>query len=107
MTEILSDPAFEHAPVGLALLEDRIIKRCNLAFAEIFGGTVEELCDLPVAALYPSVEDYQRIGERLQMPDAQKGLYHDERIMRRTTGGLFWCRVRGRSIVPASGQTRA
>lgn len=97
MTEILSDPAFEHAPVGLALLEDRIIKRCNLAFAEIFGGSVEELCDLPVAALYPSVEDYQRIGERLQMPDAQKGLYHDERIMRRTSGGLFWCRVRGRS----------
>ncbi len=97
MTQSASDPAFDFAPVGLALLEDRIIKRCNLQFAEIFGGSVTELCDLPIAALYPSVEDYQRIGERLQTPEAQSGLYSDERIMRRTSGRLFWCRVRGRS----------
>lgn len=97
----MSDPAFEFAPVGLAVLEDRIIKRCNPQFAEIFGSSVADLCALPIAALYPSVEDYQRIGERLQMPEAQTGLYHDERIMRRTSGGLFWCRVRGRSTSPA------
>ncbi|NIZ14539.1 PAS and helix-turn-helix domain-containing protein [Phaeobacter sp. HF9A] len=93
----MSDPAFDLAPVGLALLDHRIIKRCNLLFAEIFGGEPQELCELPIAALYPSVEDYQRIGERLRMPEAQSGLYHDERIMRRTDGALFWCRVRGRS----------
>ncbi|KUP92317.1 PAS and helix-turn-helix domain-containing protein [Tritonibacter horizontis] len=98
MTDPSSDLAFDFAPVGLALLEQRVIKRCNLQFAETFGGTPGELRDLPVAALYPSVEDYQRIGERLQLPEAQQGLYHDERIMRRMSGALFWCRVRGRSI---------
>ena len=94
----MSDPAFDYAPVGLALLEHRIIKRCNLQFADTFGATPAELCELPIAALYPSVEDYQRIGEILQMPESQSGFYHDERIMRRTSGALFWCRVRGRSL---------
>ncbi|GLP85228.1 PAS and helix-turn-helix domain-containing protein [Tritonibacter mobilis] len=94
----MSDPAFDYAPVGLALLEHRIIKRCNLQFADTFGATPAELCELPIAALYPSVEDYQRIGEILQMPESQSGFYHDERIMRRTSGALFWCRVRGRSM---------
>ncbi|WP_114961247.1 PAS and helix-turn-helix domain-containing protein [Tritonibacter mobilis] len=94
----MSDPAFDYAPVGLALLEHRIIKRCNLQFADTFGATPAELCELPIAALYPSVEDYQRIGEILQMPESQSGFYHDERIMRRTSGVLFWCRVRGRSM---------
>lgn len=93
----MSDPAFEFAPVGLALLEHRVIKRCNLQFAETFGGSPAELCELPIAALYPSAEDYQRIGEILQLPEAQSGVYNDERIMRRTSGALFWCRVRGRS----------
>ena len=94
----MSDPAFDFAPVGLALLEHRVIKRCNQQFADTFGGSCAELTELPIAALYPSPEDYLRIGARLQMPEARSGVYHDERIMRRTSGALFWCRVRGRSI---------
>ena len=96
----MSDPAFDYAPVGLALLEHRIIKRCNLQFADTFGAAPAELCELPIAALYPSVEDYQRIGEILQMPESQSGFYHDERIMRRTSGALFWCRCRYCGILP-------
>ena len=74
MTQASSDPAFDYAPVGLAVLEDRIIKRCNLQFADIFGGTVAELCDLPVAALYPSAEDYHRIGEAIEDGDENEAL---------------------------------
>lgn len=94
------DLAFDYAPVGLALLEDRILRRCNQMFAEIFGAPPEELVNSPIADFYPSAEDYQRIGELLQMPEAQIGVYHDERIMRRCTGALFWCRVRGKSLTP-------
>ncbi len=28
------------------------------------------------------------------------GRYHDERVMRRHDGDLFWCRVRGQSLTP-------
>ncbi|KIC17642.1 LuxR C-terminal-related transcriptional regulator [Leisingera sp. ANG-Vp] len=96
----MSDLAFDHAPVGLAVLERRVITRCNLQFAATFGGAPGDYTGMPVAELYPSREDYQRIGAVLQQPEAQSGSYNDERIMRRRAGELFWCRVRGRSVTP-------
>jgi PAS domain S-box-containing protein len=97
----MSDIAFDHAPVGLAVLENRVIIRCNQQFAATFGGGPAQYSDLLIADLYPSQEDYQRIGALLQQDEgAKSGLYNDERIMRRRSGELFWCRVRGRSITP-------
>lgn len=96
----MSDLAFDHAPVGLAVLERRVITRCNLQFAATFGGAPVEYSGMLMAELYPSQEDFQRIGALLQQPKAQGGNYSDERIMRRRTGELFWCRVRGRSVTP-------
>ncbi|CAM3648923.1 PAS and helix-turn-helix domain-containing protein [Phaeobacter inhibens] len=96
----MTDLAFEFAPVGIALLDQRVIQRCNQQFAETFGGDSSSYVGLPIAELYPSREDFQRIGDRLQQPDAQSGHYNDERIMRRRNGDLFWCRVRGRSLTP-------
>lgn len=96
----LDDLAFEHAPVGLALLDHRILRRCNLQFAETFGGAPGDFVAMPIADLYPSQEDFDRIGTRLKQEDAKAGRYNDERIMRRLNGSLFWCRVRGRSVTP-------
>ena len=55
---------------------------------------------LPVFDLYPSSDDFERIGERLQEIESEQDYYSDERIMRRRSGELFWCRVRGQSISP-------
>ena len=96
----MTDIAFDHAPIGLAQLEQRIIQRCNLQFAETFGDAPEAFVGIEIAELYPSREDYDRIGTRLQQDDVQAGRYDDERIMRRRSGDLFWCRVRGRSLTP-------
>ena len=92
--------AFDHAPVGLAVLENRIIRHCNLQFAEIFGDTPSDYADVPLAHYYPSVEDYRRIGERGLNAMRETGRYADERVMKRRDGTLFWCRVRGRSLTP-------
>lgn len=96
----LNDMAFDHAPVGLAVLENRIIRHCNLQFAATFGGTPEDYRDVPLAHFYPSIEDYRRIGERWLAAMRKTGHYADERVMRRGDGALFWCRVRGRSVTP-------
>ena len=96
----MTDIAFDHAPIGLAQLENRIIRRCNLQFAETFGDTPASFVDLEISVLYPSREDFDRIGTLLQQENAQSGRYDDERIMRRRNGDLFWCRVRGRSLTP-------
>ncbi|MBT8152846.1 PAS and helix-turn-helix domain-containing protein [Epibacterium ulvae] len=96
----MNEFAFDHAPVGLAVLEDRVIKTCNLQFAQTFCGDTAEFLDRTIAELYPSQEDFQRVGNVLQHLDAPEGSYTDERIMRRLNGELFWCRVRGRSTSP-------
>lgn len=96
----MSDIAFDHAPVGLAVLERRIILRCNIQFARTFGGAPSEYSAVPIAELYPTVEEFHRIGALLQEEEHRTGSYSDERIMRRRSGELFWCRVRGRSVSP-------
>ncbi|MCE8007877.1 LuxR C-terminal-related transcriptional regulator [Aestuariivita sp.] len=96
----MSDPGFEHAPLGLAELENRIIMRCNARFAAIFGATAQSFAHQPIAELYPSHEEYERVGARGLAMMQDSGRYTDERIMRRRDGGLFWCRVRGQSLTP-------
>ncbi len=92
--------AFDHAPVGLALLEHRIIRACNRQFAAIFGDTPADYVNMPLARYYPSIEDYRRIGERGLAAMRKTGRYTDERVMKRRNGTLFWCRVRGQSLTP-------
>jgi PAS domain S-box-containing protein len=100
MADDLERIGFEHAPVGLIVSRHRVIEVCNARFCEIFGYRREELQGSSLARLYPSTEEFQRIGiiglERMR----GSGRYVDERIMRRRNGALFWCRVRGQSLTP-------
>lgn len=92
--------AFDHAPIGLCVLEHRVIRQCNRQFARIFGAPPETLEDVPLAEFYPSIEDYRRIGARGLEQMRLTGTYQDERVMKRRDGGLFWCRARGQSLTP-------
>ncbi|PIE13120.1 MAG: helix-turn-helix transcriptional regulator [Rhodobacterales bacterium] len=96
----LSELAFDHAPVGLAVLERRVIRTCNLEFSRIFGETPAFHAGQPIALLYPSQQDFETIGARGLAAMRDSGRYSDERIMRRIDGTLFWCRVRGQSLTP-------
>ncbi|WP_239113242.1 LuxR C-terminal-related transcriptional regulator [Shimia biformata] len=97
--DIIAD-AFDNAPIGLAVLENRQIIRCNRAFAEMFRDTVAAIEGEPIAAFYASEEDFQTIGARVYARMRETGRHHDERVMRRRDGDLFWCRVRGQSTSP-------
>ncbi|MGE0502690.1 MAG: PAS domain S-box protein [Rhizobiaceae bacterium] len=94
----LHEIIFHSAPVGLVLTEDRVIRACNPAFAEIFGYERSELIDRSFAVLYPSHEEFVRIRNVGVEPLKKTNRYSDERIMARKGGQLFWCRVRGRSL---------
>ncbi len=94
------DTLFQFAPTGLALLENRVIRRCNARFCEIFGGPEVAFIGQATARLYPSDEEFERIGARGLAVMRDSGRYDDERIMRRLDGTLFWCRVRGQSLTP-------
>lgn len=55
---------FHLAPVGLAVLRNRIVQCCNEAFASMFGYSPDELRERPVPMLYPSVHEFEHIGAR-------------------------------------------
>ena len=90
--------AFDLAPVGLCVSRNRVIQRCNQAFAAMFGYQPIELNGESLERLYPSIEEFEHIG-RLGLPVMREtGSYTDDRIMRHRDGHLFWCHVSGRSL---------
>ncbi|MBN9411993.1 MAG: PAS and helix-turn-helix domain-containing protein [Burkholderiales bacterium] len=91
---------FEHAPVGLMVTRNRIIERCNLAMATMFGYERVQLVGQTTERLYPSHEEFEYIGERGAASMQQTGTYRDQRIMRHADGRMFWCAVSGRSFSP-------
>jgi len=99
--------AFDHAPVGLVVTENRVIRACNHAFADMFGYSREELRDQLFAILYPTDEEFVNIRDRGVESLRETNRYWDERIMARKDGGLFWCRVRGHSFTPEAPLMRA
>lgn len=91
----LEQTIFELCPLGLMLSSDRKIVTCNQRFASMFGYSVHDLRGQDLLILYPSADEYQRIGERGFQVMTRKGEYHDERLMRKRNGATQWFRVHG------------
>jgi PAS domain S-box-containing protein len=98
---------FAHAPIGLVVTENRVIRDCNPTFAAMFGYEREELRDHLFNILYPSEEEFANIRNR-GVKDLQENTgYWDERVMMRKNGENFWVRVRGHSFTPDDPLQRA
>ncbi len=94
--------AFDLAPVGLVLSRNRSMMDCNQHVCEMFGASREQLVGQSFMILYPSVDEYERIGARMQPILNATGMYSDDRIMKRVggrnKGERFWCHVTGRAL---------
>ena len=94
--------AVQLAPVGLILSRQRHIVDCNERVCEIFGATPAQLVGQSFRILYPSADEYERIGERMAPILNAHGVYADNRVMQRVGGAHagepFWCHVTGRAI---------
>lgn len=96
-TDLDAEFGFEMAPVGLVITRERYIERCNQRFCEMFGFDATALEEQLLEILYPTNKEFLEVGRigRAQMQET--GRYHDERVMKRADGTLFWCRARGQS----------
>jgi PAS domain S-box-containing protein len=94
--------AFNQAPVGLCLSRNRSIVDCNQQLCEMFGASQDQLIGQSFQVLYPSADEYERLGARMAPILNAKGHYADDRIMKRVDGRLkgelFWCHVTGRAL---------
>lgn len=102
-----SELGYLHAPIGLVVTENRVIRDCNYAFANMFLYDREDLSGRLFAILYPSDEEFANIKDRGVQTLRETNTYWDERIMARKDGSLFWCRVRGHSFTPDQPLMRA
>ncbi|WP_372885794.1 LuxR C-terminal-related transcriptional regulator [Shimia sp.] len=92
--------AFENAPIGIVISEQRVIRACNHEFARMFGYEVADLEDQSFRMLYASDSDFERVRD-MGLERLQSGRpFCDERLMQRRDGGQFWCRVRATTLQP-------
>lgn len=54
---------FDAAPVGIGLVRDRVLREVNPFFCHMLGYTADELIGQDARFLYPSDEEYARIGK--------------------------------------------
>lgn len=90
--------AFDLAPVGLVISRNRIMVDCNQRVCEMFAMSREVMIGQSFQLLYPSIDEYERLGARMAPILNARGTYSDNRIMRRATGETFWCHVSGRAL---------
>ena len=71
--------AFELAPIGLVLSRNRVIVDCNRHVCEMFGTTRDDLVGQSFLVLYPSADEFERIGARIVPIMSRQGTYADDR----------------------------
>ena len=57
------DSIFDAAPVGIGLVQDRVIREVNPFFCHMIGYSADELIGQDARMLYPSDEEYERLGK--------------------------------------------
>jgi PAS domain S-box-containing protein len=96
--------AFDLAPIGLVLSRQRQIVDCNQQLLAMFGAARDQLIGRSFEVLYPTVDEFERAGDRIVASLDKQGRYADERVMKRLDGAakgeLFWCHVTGRALDP-------
>ena len=94
--------AFDHAPIGIVMTEERVIKSCNQTFCDIFGYHRDKLTGQSFRMLYASRAEFDEIRDIGLEPLKSEGVYSDERIMQRRDGTRFWCRFRAHTLTPSA-----
>ena len=77
------------APVGIGLVQNRVIKRANRLMAEITGYEADEIIDRNARFLYLSDEDYERVGRVKYEQIRRCGIGIAETRFRRKDGAII------------------
>lgn len=55
--------AFDFCPAPIVVLSNRYMMEMNVAFANLFGYAREELIEQSIVKIFPSIEDYEKVGD--------------------------------------------
>src|SRR5262249_30508539 len=89
---------FDSAPVGIAVIRDQRIVRCNRPREMMLGSRRGGMVNLPTATFSPDDDSWQdgirAIGPSLSI----SGAYEAEGNLFRRDGSAMWCRYRGHAV---------
>ncbi|WP_095595386.1 PAS and helix-turn-helix domain-containing protein [Actibacterium pelagium] len=92
--------AFQSAPVGIALIERRVIRACNQMFCTLTGFDKKALLNQSSRVFYASDEEFERVRD-VGLKELRDGRdYSDMRLLRRSDGSSIWCRFRAQAMNP-------
>jgi PAS domain-containing protein len=74
-------------PGGPVPVAQPLIVDCNQQLCEMFGASRDLLIGQSFQVLYPSADEYERLGARMAPILNARGHYADDRIMNALTGG--------------------
>ena len=89
---------FDAAAVGIGLLRDRVILRCNRRMEEILGFAPGQLAGQPTRVFYANEEAYLAAGDKVyaQMLSGETHVREEQLI--KLDGSLFWGRISARLL---------
>ena len=83
------------ASMGIAVVRNRVVVRCNRRFEELFELPQASLVGHSVRQLFSSDEEFQRIGEQVYAEFAAGAVHHREQLLQQRDGKPRWLRVSG------------
>ncbi len=92
--------AFDEAPLGIVLTEQRVIRAANRTFAAMVGYQSPDLLGKSFRMFYASRKEFEKVRDIGLKPLKERGVYSDERIMVRRDASRFWCRFRAHTLTP-------
>lgn len=89
---------FESAGLGIVVLRNRVIVRCNGKMAELTGFTLTELIGMSTRAWYRDDASYAQAAKEVYAQLARGETHHRSQQIERKDGSLFWARLSLRAI---------
>ena len=89
---------FDSATMGIVLLKDLVIVRCNRGLEELFGYGPGELEGKTTRCWYEDEESYLDAIHDLQHQLSESGCHRKERRLVRKDGSSFWARGKGQLL---------
>ena len=99
---------FNGAALGIVVLRDRVVLRCNPQAELMFGYQSGAMTGMSTRTWYCSSEDFDWVGTRMYPALASGDVVSHESLLRRADGQTFWARMSGRQLgagSPMSGAT--
>ncbi|BHH83800.1 PAS domain S-box protein [Desulforhopalus sp. 52FAK] len=79
---------FRAAPTGIGVVQDRVFRQVNDKFCDMLGYSKDELIGNQSLLIYPSVEEFEKVGQEKYEQIKTKGTGTVETVMKRKNGEL-------------------